>query len=247
MLVISDIGMPELDGYELMRRVRARPGSSAGQLPAIALTAYAREQDRRMAMDAGFQTHVAKPVEPAELLRVVTGLLQLVDRAESSTRGRDLLALGLGRADMFVKFEKLLVSQGVEEALRFLNNRTPHRFTGLYRIDPPLLRNLHLVDAESPERVKGDDAPLEETLCAVVGREEQSFTVEDSRSDERLADHPARDKVISYCGVPLRDQQGRTFGTLCHYDLVPCDIPVAEMPFLEAAAALLAAAVAGQA
>ncbi len=69
-ILISDIGMPEADGYSLLRRVRALEGPS-GRVPAIALTAYAREEDRRRAAEAGFQTHVAKPVDPSTLIRLV--------------------------------------------------------------------------------------------------------------------------------------------------------------------------------
>ncbi len=75
MILVSDIGMPETDGYELIRRVRALSGANEAQIPAIALTAYAREEDRRRALQAGFQTYVAKPVEPAELVRVVAALV----------------------------------------------------------------------------------------------------------------------------------------------------------------------------
>ena len=70
MVLISDIGMPGEDGYALIRRVRAL-GTSAAKIPAIALTAYAREEDRRRALAAGFQTYLAKPVEPDDLVRVV--------------------------------------------------------------------------------------------------------------------------------------------------------------------------------
>jgi CheY-like chemotaxis protein len=73
-VLLSDIGMPEHDGYDLIRRVRER-GLSGKQLPAIALTAFARPDDRRRALVAGFQTHVAKPVDPEELVAVVATLL----------------------------------------------------------------------------------------------------------------------------------------------------------------------------
>lgn len=69
-ILISDIGMPDMDGYSLMRRLRELPGS-AGATPAIALTAYTRELDRHQAEAAGFQRHLAKPVTPAVLLRAV--------------------------------------------------------------------------------------------------------------------------------------------------------------------------------
>jgi signal transduction histidine kinase/CheY-like chemotaxis protein len=72
-ILISDIGMPEMDGYELMRQVRSLPGPVA-MLPAAALTALARSQDRTRALFAGYQAHIPKPVEPAELIAVVATL-----------------------------------------------------------------------------------------------------------------------------------------------------------------------------
>jgi CheY-like chemotaxis protein len=73
-VLISDIGMPGEDGYGLIRRVRALPAETGGQTPAVALTAYARAEDRVTAIVAGFQHHLSKPVEPNELIAVVTSL-----------------------------------------------------------------------------------------------------------------------------------------------------------------------------
>jgi PAS domain S-box-containing protein len=71
-LIVSDIGMPGVDGYEFIRTVRTREREAgAHQTPAIALTAYAREEDRLKAFRAGFQMHMTKPVEPDELTAVV--------------------------------------------------------------------------------------------------------------------------------------------------------------------------------
>jgi PAS domain S-box-containing protein len=75
-LLISDIGMPGEDGYELIRRVRELPAESGGKVPAIALTAYARVEDRMQALRAGYQMHVPKPVELAELVAVAASLIQ---------------------------------------------------------------------------------------------------------------------------------------------------------------------------
>jgi signal transduction histidine kinase/CheY-like chemotaxis protein len=73
-LLISDIGMPEMDGYELIRRVREIDRERGRPTPAIALTAFARTEDRNRALLAGYQMHVAKPVAPAELLAAVATL-----------------------------------------------------------------------------------------------------------------------------------------------------------------------------
>jgi signal transduction histidine kinase/ActR/RegA family two-component response regulator len=73
-VLLSDIGMPHEDGYELIRRVRALDASDGGRVPAAALTAYARHEDRQLTLDAGFQMHMVKPVNPAELIAAVASL-----------------------------------------------------------------------------------------------------------------------------------------------------------------------------
>jgi CheY-like chemotaxis protein len=73
-LLISDIGMPNMDGYDLIRQVRKLEGNKNQRIPAVALTAYARVQDRMRAILAGYSTHIAKPVEANELVTVVAGL-----------------------------------------------------------------------------------------------------------------------------------------------------------------------------
>jgi signal transduction histidine kinase/DNA-binding response OmpR family regulator len=73
-VLVSDVGLPDVDGFDLIREVRAR-GLAAKDLPAIALTAFARPDDRRRAMLAGFQVHLAKPVDPDELTAVVATLV----------------------------------------------------------------------------------------------------------------------------------------------------------------------------
>ena len=73
-VLISDIGMPEEDGYALIKEVRALPKEDGGQTPSAALTAYARMEDRMKVLRSGFQIHIPKPVEPAELVAVVANL-----------------------------------------------------------------------------------------------------------------------------------------------------------------------------
>ncbi|PLZ89559.1 hypothetical protein CEN44_12770 [Fischerella muscicola CCMEE 5323] len=73
-VLLSDIGMPGEDGYSLIRQLRSLPPEQGGQIPAAALTAYARQEDRKLALDAGFQMHIPKPIEPIQLLIVVARL-----------------------------------------------------------------------------------------------------------------------------------------------------------------------------
>ncbi|OKH37321.1 hypothetical protein NIES2119_13800 [[Phormidium ambiguum] IAM M-71] len=74
-LLVCDIGMPEMDGYSLIRHIRKWPPAAGGNIPAIALTAYAGEINQQQAIAAGFQIHLAKPVEPEQLVK---GILQVV-------------------------------------------------------------------------------------------------------------------------------------------------------------------------
>jgi CheY-like chemotaxis protein len=73
-VIVSDIGMPERDGYDLVRKLRKLPPERGGKLPAVALTAYARPEDERRAIREGFQMHIPKPFDPSELLNTIVTL-----------------------------------------------------------------------------------------------------------------------------------------------------------------------------
>jgi CheY-like chemotaxis protein len=73
-VLVSDLGMPDGDGYDLIRRLRARP--SLEKLPAVALSAHAMDSDTRLSLRAGFDVHLPKPVDPDDLVRVVASLVQ---------------------------------------------------------------------------------------------------------------------------------------------------------------------------
>ncbi|MEP0923691.1 PAS domain-containing protein [Leptolyngbya sp. ST-U4] len=74
-LLISDIGMPDIDGYSLIQQVRALPPDQGGQIPAIALTAYASKLDQQQALQAGFQKHISKPIEPEVFIQAIVNLV----------------------------------------------------------------------------------------------------------------------------------------------------------------------------
>ncbi|MDZ8069769.1 MAG: response regulator [Nostoc sp. DedQUE08] len=76
-ILISDIGMSEQDGYTLIRKLRSLEPEKGGRIPAIALTAYTREEDRLKALKAGFQQHLSKPIDPNKLISAVANILQL--------------------------------------------------------------------------------------------------------------------------------------------------------------------------
>lgn len=135
------------------------------------------------------------------------------------------------------EFSTLLQAQGVHAALEYLNRRTPHRYTGIFRFDGDTLRNEALFDRYQPDLKRGDDVPMAVTYCSLVGREQAPLEILDAASDPRAQE--IQTPVISYCGVLIRDDEGNPFGSLCHYDTQRCQVRTTDMPLLEAAGALL--------
>lgn len=75
-LLLSDLGMPEVDGYALIKKLRAMPANQGGQIPAIALTAYAAETTQKQVLTAGFQLHITKPADPSKLVAAIAALVK---------------------------------------------------------------------------------------------------------------------------------------------------------------------------
>jgi hypothetical protein len=141
--------------------------------------------------------------------------------------------------ETFAKFHRILDVQGPHQALLFLNSRTSHRFTGVYRFEPPIRRSVHLVDAYDSEVRRGHDTPIAETYCSIVAKTEQPFFTQDAAWDHELFDHPARDSVSSYWGVLIRNEERMPIGTLCHFDVKPCAVAFDEVALMEAAGPVL--------
>jgi CheY-like chemotaxis protein len=85
-VIVADLGMPRMDGFAFINRLRGHDNASVREVPAAALTAYARSEDRMKALKAGFQIHLAKPIDPAELVTTIASLARriVVKNPESS-------------------------------------------------------------------------------------------------------------------------------------------------------------------
>jgi CheY-like chemotaxis protein len=75
-ILVSDIGMPDRDGYSLIRQVRSQEALRGEKILAVALTAFARDEERKLALEAGFHVHLSKPIEPDNLVTVVANLVK---------------------------------------------------------------------------------------------------------------------------------------------------------------------------
>ncbi|MBF9140282.1 hypothetical protein [Hymenobacter properus] len=135
------------------------------------------------------------------------------------------------------EFSTLLRTDGLHAALQYLNSRTPHRYTGVFRFDGEMLRNEALFDRYEPSVQRGDDVPMAVTYCSLVGRQQAPLEIQDASTDSSA--QQIHTSVVSYCGVPILDASGSPIGTLCHYDTQRCQERTADLPLLEAAADLL--------
>ena len=138
-------------------------------------------------------------------------------------------------------FSDALQRAGVDEALRVLNQRVPHRYTAVYQLDGTVLRNLFLYDKQGeirPEYLAEVD--MGDSFCQFVLRE-GAFLTDNSAFDRRLDGHPYQGKMVAYHGVPVAGPDGRLLGTLCHFDTEPRGLVSEEFACLERAARLLPA------
>lgn len=133
----------------------------------------------------------------------------------------------------YVKIYRVLAEQGVLAALRVLNGRAPHRYTGIYKYTPEILTNLYLIDAFSPKVTKGADVPNDDAYCLLLAKQTK---VAFGRVEEAPCPIKLASPVVSYCGVLLVRSNGEPFGSLCHYDVARCQEPSSQMPYLEAIA-----------
>lgn len=137
--------------------------------------------------------------------------------------------------------ERALEERGLAAAIGLLNARTRFRYTGVYRAEPPDLRNLCLYDRENPSlNVSGDVRPIEATYCSIVCATDRPFETPDAPADPRLRGHAALESVLSYVGVPLRRPSGVSWGVLCHWDPRPRLLPPRESEVLTLVAPLIA-------
>jgi GAF domain-containing protein len=126
-----------------------------------------------------------------------------------------------GDAMLLEIYEETLRENGIRGVLKRLNEQGAHRYTGIYYKVGDRLKNLYIYDRENPEFAPFPDIPATSSYCSLVIRTCVAFSSESTLQDPRLADHPAREQVQSYCGAPLKRSNGEVFGTLCFFDFVP--------------------------
>ncbi|MEH1962960.1 MAG: GAF domain-containing protein [Nostoc sp.] len=142
-------------------------------------------------------------------------------------------------ADSLRELKTILGRQDVRAAVIFLNGLSEHRFTALYQFDQETLHNVCFFDRENPTQELTPDIPVMASYCVFVRSSRGTFTTPDSLQDDRVRGHPKWKEVQSYCGVPLLDEDGKMFGTICHFDFRPMAISDTNVELMEAIAPLI--------
>lgn len=136
------------------------------------------------------------------------------------------------------EFKARLVGGGRRAAIELLNQRTPHRFTGIFQFAGEMLKSIELIDKWDWTVTRCDDVPLTSAYCAHLQRTGETLVVVDGHWDARVPwmhDSP----VTSYCGAVIETSAGQPWGALCHFDFSPCESNLGEITLLIAAARLL--------
>ena len=138
-----------------------------------------------------------------------------------------------------VRMYRALLDVDGPAGLGYLNKRVPHRYSAVYRLDGSTLRNEFVFDKLgelTPEFLK--EVPLTDSFCQFVIRD-GAFRTANTTLDERLSGHKYQGVVGSYHGLPLEDNYGNLYGTICHFDVDKHDLDDQEFGVLKGAAKLL--------
>ncbi len=140
----------------------------------------------------------------------------------------------------FADFAVTHRGEGLRLALAQLLELTDYRFIGIWRFEDGKANAVVHYDRENPEVTSASEVPDTATYCCFVRASGEPFKTPNALVDERLMQHPAREKVLTYCGVPVMDSFGNIMGTLCHYDVVPRDPEQIDIPLMLSVSSYLA-------
>ncbi|HET7730324.1 MAG TPA: GAF domain-containing protein [Usitatibacter sp.] len=137
------------------------------------------------------------------------------------------------------RLRQVLQRDGLRALVAHLNQLTQHRFTSLYRFEREQLESICFYDRENPAQTSTPGVPVLASYCVFVRDSALPFQTPDSLCDPRVDGHPKRGVVRAYCGVPLVGEDGRVFGSVCHFDYEPRALTAANLELLETVATLL--------
>lgn len=142
--------------------------------------------------------------------------------------------------EAFARFSATLVASNLRNALAYLLSLTTYRFIAIFTFQDGLARAAIYYDKENPQDDYTRQAIDSSTYCCYVRDSQGVFMTANAMLDARTTDHPQREIIPAYCGIPILDAEGVILGTLCHYDVVPRDPEQIDLPLMLSVASALA-------
>lgn len=138
------------------------------------------------------------------------------------------------------RFSATLVASNVRNALAYLLSLTTYRFIAIFTFQDGLAHAVIYYDKENPQDEYTQQTMDSSTYCCSVRDSQGVFMTANAMLDARTKDHPQREIIPAYCGIPILDAEGVILGTLCHYDVVPRDPEQIDLPLMLSVASALA-------
>ena len=142
---------------------------------------------------------------------------------ERMHRGSGRSGTGVATATAFKAFNAILETDGIRPALIYLHSLADYRYLSILRFPDGRARSVVHVDGTDLSIESFDEVPETATYCRFVNAGNRAFATVESRLDDRTEDHPARERLQAYCGIPILTPEGEPIGVLCHYDEAPRD------------------------
>ena len=142
--------------------------------------------------------------------------------------------------EAFAQFSATLAASNVRHALAYLLSLTTYRFIAIFTFQNGLAHAAIYYDKENPQDEYTQQVIDSSTYCCYVRDSQGVFMTANAMLDARTTDHPKRESLPAYCGIPILDAEGVILGTLCHYDVVPRDPEQVDLPLMLSVASALA-------
>jgi GAF domain-containing protein len=180
-------------------------------------------------------------VVPLGVAKVLAGSVRPIDvlQAVANCVGLFAPSANVSGSELLIHLERHAASRNFPRVLALLNATTTFRFSSILRFDGSRLQSVWTFDRQSPADDRFPlDLGVDDSYCCYIRSSAQPFILEDAHSDTRVAEHPKRHELRSYCGVPIATGDD-LYGSLCHYDAEPRAVGGRTVGMLEAASRIL--------
>jgi CheY-like chemotaxis protein len=230
-VLVADLRVERANAEQQLRQLKTGPTQT--RAPIVALIPRSTSTAALPSSELGVNKYVTTPLHPADLINALAAL---------GVSGGASVTSEQSRSEVFqTMLQTHAERRDLRSLLRLVNATGPFRYTAILRFDDDKrLTSVWTFDREAPDVDSFPvDKSVEDSYCARVLETSEPFLMPDAALDPSVQNHPARHSVLSYCGVPLIEDDGSVFGTLCQFDVTPRFFQPSTVERLSAAATVL--------